>query len=127
MKKTEKLTIRLPRETLDRLSVIAERRNITISELIRENLSEYLQSEYSDLYQEKIVVRLPEDHLHKLRMLVQSRDAFSVENAIQNAVKDYIAKRPKEMIQENEILRKICEQRGLIESVQESTKEKLKK
>lgn len=125
MKKTEKLTIRLPRALLDRLTEIAKHRSITISELIRESLSE-LYSEYSDL-QEKITVRLPEAHLDKLKMLVQSRDAFSIENAVQNAVKDYVAKRPKEMIQENEILRKICEQRGLIESLQESTKEKLKK
>ncbi|MDI6855231.1 MAG: ribbon-helix-helix protein, CopG family [Candidatus Thermoplasmatota archaeon] len=127
MKKTEKLTIRFPREILDRLTEVAQRRDITISELVRENLSEYLQSEYSELYQERITVRLPADHLDKLKVLVQSRDAFSVENAIQLAVKDYIARRPKEMIQEREILRKISEQRGLIESAQESAKRKLKR
>jgi Arc/MetJ-type ribon-helix-helix transcriptional regulator len=127
MKKTEKLTIRIPRELQERLEEEAYRRDITISELIRENLSEYLQSRYFDLEQEKITVRLPSDHLRKLKVLVDCGDSFSVENAIQVAVRNYILRRLPEITREGELLRSIYEQKGIVEKAQESTKQKLRK
>lgn len=123
----EKITVRLPSELLDRLTEISQRDKVSISELVREALEQYIPSEIAVFPREKIILRLPPDRLDKLQMLVSSGDSYTVQEAIDAALRDYIARRPRAMIEENERLRVICEERGLIEAGRERVKERLKK
>lgn len=88
---TERVTVRLPVETLRQLETLVERRQYdNISDAVRASIDNLLKLKFPPSHLERITVDLPKGRAVELERLVRSGDSVSLEDAVRNAVRDYV-------------------------------------
>ena len=108
MAETQRITIRLPSDTMDKIEeLIGSGKFGTKSDVIRAAIDRLIEEKVSPPNIEKITVDLPKGNVVKLEELVASGDSVSINDAIRAAVKDYTKARFEEMIHEYEEIKKI--------------------
>lgn len=132
MQKKEKVTVRLSRDLLDSLIEITQKEGLRLSDCIREAIKEYTESKTTPFLVEekitKVTIELHPMHMEKLQMLIDYYgEGKNIPDAVMSAIKWYISKRPVELIQERENLKKLQDDRRIVNGIQTTVKERLKK
>lgn len=98
---SERVTVRLPKETANALHGMVDGNEFnTISEVLRTAIDEFIEARSSPEYVTKMTVELPKGNVVGLDELVQQGDAISIDDAIRNAVRDYVRMRLTKKVQE---------------------------
>jgi metal-responsive CopG/Arc/MetJ family transcriptional regulator len=94
-----RITVRLPAEYLDKLEKIQKKLDEkTLSDVIRRALDEYIQKELPPENLTVITLQLPKSLTLKMDALIkQGIDAVNLEEAIRNAIRDYLEKKLREI------------------------------
>jgi len=94
-----RITVRLPPEYLQKLEEIQKKNNEkNLSEVIRHALDAYIKRELPPENITVLTLELPKSLAVKLELLIkEGMDAVSVEEAIRNAIRDYVEKKLKEI------------------------------
>ena len=88
---TERVTIRVPVKSLDKLDgLIQSGKFASKSDVIREAIEQFLETEDVPPNISKITVELPKGDEVRLEQLVQDGNSISVDDAIRHAVREYI-------------------------------------
>ncbi|MCX8173839.1 MAG: ribbon-helix-helix domain-containing protein [Thermoplasmata archaeon] len=96
---TARITVRLPLEYLQKLEQIQKKNNEkNLSEVIRRALDDYIQKQLPPENITMVTLALPKSLALKLEaMISEGMDAVSIEEAIRNAIRDYLEKKLKEI------------------------------
>lgn len=131
MQKKEKVTVRVSRDLLDSLREITQKEGLRLSDCIREAIKEYTESKTTPFLvgekTTKVTVELHPVHLEKLQMLVDYGEGKNIPDAVMSAIKCYISKRLSELTEEREGFKKLQEDRRIVNGIQTTVKDKLKK
>ncbi len=94
-----RVTVRLPLEYLQKLEEIQKKLGEkTLSDVIRQALDEYIQKQLPPENITVITLQLPKSLALKLETLIsRGLDAVSVEEAIRNAIREYLEKKLMEI------------------------------
>jgi len=65
----------------------------TISDAIRAAIDRFIDIQFSPDYIRKLMIELPKGNVVDLQQLVKSGDSVSVEDAVRNAVREYVRRR----------------------------------
>ena len=87
---SERVTVRLPEEQVKKLERLAKKENRTLSDVIRDALDGYLAQKYTPENLERRAIDFPKDSISNLEKLVKDGDAVDIEDAVRNAVREYI-------------------------------------
>jgi Arc/MetJ-type ribon-helix-helix transcriptional regulator len=91
---SERVTVRIPQELLEKLKEIQQARgNATISDTIREGLERYIEMNLPPPNIRKVVVDLSRQDNRQLEELVKDGGSVSVDDAVRSAVREYIRQR----------------------------------
>ena len=108
MVETERITIRLPKETLDKLEKLVEDGKYnTKSDAIRASIDQFLNVEIKPPNVEKLTLDIPKGNLSKLQELVKAGDSVSIDDAVRDAIREYTRLRIQKMVEEYEEIQKI--------------------
>ena len=94
MSASDRITVRLEPETaslLDRL--VQEKEYKNVSDVVRHAIDFFLEKQFPPEHIEKVVVDVPKTNMNDLQSLVMEGDSVSVDDAIRNAVREYVRKR----------------------------------
>ncbi|MEM3493468.1 MAG: ribbon-helix-helix protein, CopG family [Thermoplasmata archaeon] len=96
---TARVTVRLPLEYIQKLEQIQKKNNEkNLSEVIRRALDDYIQKELPPENIMVVTLALPKSLALKLEALIsEGLDAVSVEEAIRNAIRDYLERKLREI------------------------------
>lgn len=87
---TTRITVRLP-SWVARLEELVRRDDYpTLSEAVRDSIDRLLEAEFPPNHIERVTLDLPKGRVVDLQQLVRSGDSVSLEDAIRNAVGDYV-------------------------------------
>ena len=110
MAETQRVTIRLPSDTLDKLEHLVESGKYeNKSEVIRAAIESLIEERVTPPNIEKITVELPKGNVVKLEQLVDSGDSVSINDAVRDAVREYTRNRFERMLKEYEEMKRIRE------------------
>lgn len=88
---SERVTVRIPEELLEKLKVIQMAKGQgTISDTIREGLLKYIEIELAPANIKKIVVDISKQDNSQLEALVHDGSSVSIDDAIRSAVREYV-------------------------------------
>jgi metal-responsive CopG/Arc/MetJ family transcriptional regulator len=88
---SERVTVRIPQDLLEKLKVIQERQGTpTISDTIREGLEQYIAMHLPPPNIRKVVVDLSRQDSSQLEEFVHEGNSVSVDDAVRSAVREYI-------------------------------------
>jgi metal-responsive CopG/Arc/MetJ family transcriptional regulator len=88
---SERVTVRIPAELLERLKSVQAARGIaTVSDAIREGLERYVEMNLPPPNIRKVVVDLSRRDNQELEALVREGGSVSVDDAVRAAVREYI-------------------------------------
>ena len=91
---SERVTVRIPEELLERLKRIQEGKGTaTISDTIREGLEQYVELHLPPHHIRKVVVELSRRDNSRLEEFVREGNSVSVDDAVRSAVREYIRSR----------------------------------
>ena len=94
MSTSDRITVRLEKETQDRLETLIDRGEYkNISDAVRHAIDFFLEKQFPPDHIEKVVVDVPKSNMNDLQTLVMDGDSVSVDDAIRNAVREYVRKR----------------------------------
>lgn len=90
MSSAERVTVRMPSETVEQLqSLVDGKKYGNVSDVIRAAVDEFLSKVFTPENVEKITVDLPKTKVLELESLVRDGDSVSLDDAIRNAVREY--------------------------------------
>ena len=90
MPSTERVTIRIAKDDIDKMQdLVLSGQFDTITDIIRDAISELLERYYPPENVEKVTVDLPKNNAVQLETLVNDGDSISIDDAIRNAVREY--------------------------------------
>ncbi|MDY0293081.1 MAG: CopG family transcriptional regulator [Candidatus Methanomethylophilaceae archaeon] len=96
MTSVERVTVRLPAETLQVLmSLVDSGQYPNISDVIRTAVDEFIDARFTPENISKITVDLPRSKVVELESLVKNGDSVSLDDAVRNAVREYVRTRMK--------------------------------
>jgi len=72
----------------------------TISDAIRAAIDTFIETHFTPEYIERVTVELPKGKLVELEALVKDGDSVSIDDAIRNAVRDYVRMRLERAVNE---------------------------
>lgn len=88
---SERVTVRIPQELLEKLKAIQEARGApTISDTIREGLERYIEVNLPPPNIRKVVVDLSRQDNNRLEEFVREGGSVSIDDAVRSAVREYI-------------------------------------
>ncbi len=91
---SERVTVRIPQELLERLKAIQQSKGVpTISDTIREGLDRYVEMNFPPPNIRKVVVDLSRQDNRQLEEFVRDGNSVSVDDAVRSAVREYIRSR----------------------------------
>lgn len=91
---SERVTVRIPQELLEKLKAIQESKGTpTISDTIREGLDRYVEMNLPPANIRKVVVDLSRQDNRQLEEFVREGNSVSVDDAVRSAVREYIRSR----------------------------------
>ncbi len=91
---SERVTVRIPQELLEKLKHIQEAKGTaTISDTIREGLEQYIELNLPPQHIRKVVVELSKQDNSRLEEFVREGNSVSVDDAVRSAVREYIRSR----------------------------------
>jgi Arc/MetJ-type ribon-helix-helix transcriptional regulator len=71
----------------------------SLSDAVRAAINSFIEAQFAPEYIKKIMIELPKGNVVQLQELVQSGDSVSVEDAIRNAVREYVRRRISEAME----------------------------
>ncbi|MCI4348700.1 MAG: ribbon-helix-helix domain-containing protein [Thermoplasmata archaeon] len=88
---SERVTVRIPLELLEKLKQIQQSKSVpTISDTIREGLERYIEMNFPPPNIRKVVVDLSRQDNRQLEEFVREGNSVSVDDAVRSAVREYI-------------------------------------
>ncbi len=91
---SERVTVRIPQELLERLKSIQQSKGVaTISDTIREGLERYVEVNLPPPNIRKVVVDLSRQDNRQLEEFVRDGNSVSVDDAVRSAVREFIRSR----------------------------------
>ena len=94
MSTTDRITVRLNPETIEKLDELVEKEGFkNTSDAVRHAIDFFLESKFPPKNLEKVMVDVPRTNMTDLQNLVMEGDSVSVDDAIRNAVREYLRKR----------------------------------
>lgn len=93
----ERVTVRLPADKLQLLqSLVGEGGYDNLSDVVREAVDRFIDSNFTPENISKITVDLPKGSYVELEDLIKNGDSVSMDDAIRNAVREYTRARAKD-------------------------------
>jgi len=116
--KTQRLNVRLPEDDLRELEAIRQRNGLqTVSDVVREALTTYLDEESATWNSEKVTAIIPAALMEDVEMFIASGDASDVSQAITLALVGWVEDRKRYYLEGKELVqRKVAdavEERGM--------------
>jgi len=103
MSDTERITVRLPNESVRRLQTLVDQGDYsTVSEAIRAAIDAFIDTTFTPDHIERVTVELPKGNVIELNALVKEGDSVSIDDAIRNAVREYTRNRVTKALREME-------------------------
>ena len=91
---SERVTIRIPPEKIHALqSLVKNGTYPTISDAIPADIDRFSYVQIAPDYIRQLMIELPKGNVGDLQQLVKSGDSVSVEDAVRNAVREYVRRR----------------------------------
>ncbi|MFZ1022972.1 MAG: ribbon-helix-helix domain-containing protein [Thermoplasmata archaeon] len=88
---SERVTVRIPQDLLEKLKLIQQRKETpTISDTIREGLEQYVEMNLPPSNIRKVIVDLSRQDNSQLEEFVHEGNSVSVDDAVRSAVREYI-------------------------------------
>jgi len=95
---SERVTVRIPQELLEKLKQIQEaKETATISDTIRAGLEQYVELNLPPQHIRKVVVELSRQDNSRLEEFVREGNSVSVDDAVRSAVREYIRSRLEQL------------------------------
>jgi len=94
MNPAERVTVRIPSETVEKLQELVDTGEYAnISDAVRAAVDEFLGNRFSPDHLSKVTVELPKSNVLEMESLVRDGDSVSLDDAIRNAVREYTRSR----------------------------------
>ena len=94
---SERVTVRLPEDLLEKLRRVQEAKGIaTVSDAIREGLERYVEMHLPPPNVRKVVVELSRQDNRRLEEFVREGSSISIDDAVRSAVREFIRTRLEE-------------------------------
>jgi Arc/MetJ-type ribon-helix-helix transcriptional regulator len=94
MNSAERVTVRMPSETVERLQELVDGREYAnISDIVRAAVDEFIGNRFAPEHVSKVTVELPKSNVLEMESLVRDGDSVSLDDAIRNAVREYTRSR----------------------------------
>jgi len=91
---SERVTVRIPEELLEKLRRVQESKGIaTVSDAIREGLERYVEMHLPPPNVRKVVVELSRQDNRRLEEFVREGSSISIDDAVRSAVREFIRTR----------------------------------
>jgi Arc/MetJ-type ribon-helix-helix transcriptional regulator len=104
--KTQRLNVRLPEDDLRELEAIRQRNGLqTVSDVVREALTTYLDEESATWNSEKVTTIIPAALMEDVEMFIASGDASDVSQAITLALTGWVEDRKRYYLEGKELVR----------------------
>jgi Arc/MetJ-type ribon-helix-helix transcriptional regulator len=104
--KTQRLNVRLPEDDLRELEAIRQRNGLqTVSDVVREALTTYLDEESATWNSEKVTTIVPAALMEDVEMFIASGDASDVSQAITLALTGWVEDRKRYYLEGKELVR----------------------
>ena len=104
--KTQRLNVRLPEDDLRELEAIRQRNGLqTVSDVVREALTTYLDEESATWNSEKLTTIIPAALMEDVEMFIASGDASDVSQAITLALTGWVEDRKRYYLEGKELVR----------------------
>jgi len=104
--KTQRLNVRLPEDDLRELEAIRQRNGLqTVSDVVREALTAYLDEESATWNSEKVTTIIPAALMEDVEMFIASGDASDVSQAITLALTGWVEDRKRYYLEGKELVR----------------------
>jgi Arc/MetJ-type ribon-helix-helix transcriptional regulator len=95
---SERVTVRIPQELLEKLKQIQQTKETpTISDTIRQGLEQYADLNLPPQNVRKVVVELSRHDSNRLEEFVRGGNSVSVDDAVRSAVREYIRGRLEQL------------------------------
>ena len=94
MSTSDRITVRLTAETQEKLELLIDKGEYkNVSDVVRHAIDFFLEKQFPPPHIEKVIVDVPKGNMNDLQSLVMEGDSVSVDDAIRNAVREYLRNR----------------------------------
>ena len=104
--KTQRLNVRLPEDDLRELEAIRQRNGLqTVSDVVREALTTYLDEESATWNSEKVTTIIPAALMEDVEMFIASGDATDISQAVTLALAGWVEDKKRYYLEGKEAIR----------------------